>query len=330
MEKINLGIVGTGLAAEELHLPALLKLKNKIKIAKVCNHTEEKVQRFSKLAGNVPYTLDYKEILNDPKIEAVDILLPIDLNYKITKEALKAGKHVIVEKPLAANLKEAKKMLKLQKEFQKVMMVAENFRYRKNFTFAKKLIDKNTIGKVYSLKYDVFHNVHENSKYAKTKWRKNHKYQGGFLTDGGVHYIAGIRHQIGEIKSGVAVTHSVNSKIGELDTLSLQFKTAKNIFGTFNMHYSAKGFWEDRVVVLGDAGAIEIDQDKVIVRKEGKPPKEYDCSDDHGFYNELNNFYNAITKGENIIGTFDEAYKDLNIVLSSLKSAATGKKVYFK
>lgn len=328
MRKIKLGIIGTGLAAKELHLPALLKLKNKLQISKVCNHTEEKAKLFAKLAGNVPFTTDYCEILNDPEIEAVDILLPIDLNYKITKESLEAGKHVIVEKPLAANLHEAKKMLKFPAEYKKVMMVAENFRYRKNFTFAKRLISKNTIGKVYSIKYDVFHNVNENSKYAKTQWRKNHKYRGGFLTDGGVHYIAGIRHLIGEIKSGVATTYSVNNKIGELDTLSLQFKAEKNIFGTFNMHYSAKGFWEDRVVILGDAGAIEIDQDKVIVRKEGKTPKEYDCSDDHGFYNELNNFYNAITKGEKIIGTFEEAYKDLNIVLSSLKSASTGNKFY--
>lgn len=330
MKKVKLAIIGTGIAAEELHLPALIKLKNKLQIVKVCNHTEKKAERFAKLAGDVPFTTNYREILNDHEIEAVDILLPIELNYKITKEALEAGKHVIVEKPIAANLSEAKKMLKFPEQYNKVMMVAENFRYRKNFDFAKKLIDKNTVGKIYSIKYDVFHNVDENNKYARTKWRKNHKYPGGFLTDGGVHYIAGIRKLIGEIKSGNAVTYSVNSKISELDTLSLQFKTDKNIFGTFNMHYSAKGFWEDRVVVLGDAGAIEIVQDKVIVRKEGKTPKEYDCSDDHGFYNELNNFYNAITKGEKIIGTFGEAYKDLNIVLGSLKSAATGKRIYFK
>ncbi|MGD8781709.1 MAG: Gfo/Idh/MocA family oxidoreductase [Ignavibacteria bacterium] len=329
MKKIKLGIIGTGIAAEHLHLPALLKLKSKIQIAKVCNHAEEKAKRFAKLAGSVPYATDYREILNDPGIDAVDILLPIVLNYKVTKEALKAGKHVLVEKPIAANLAEAKKMFKFPGEYNKVMMVAENFRYKKIFRKAKSLLDKNVIGKIYSLKYDVFHNVSENNMYAKTKWRKNHKYAGGFITDGGVHFIAGIRYLLGEITSGTAYAVSVNNKIGELDTLNLQFEMDNNVNGTFNMYYSSRGYQGDRVLIFGEKGTLEINGSKVFVRKEDKPVKEYDCKDDGGFYSELNNFYNAITKGEKIIGTFEEAYKDLNVVMGALKSAKTKKKVYF-
>ena len=82
--KIKLGIIGTGLAAKNLHLPALQKLKDNFEITAVCNHTEKKAREFSELIGGVKYYLDHKELLKDKNVEAVDITLPIDLNYKVT------------------------------------------------------------------------------------------------------------------------------------------------------------------------------------------------------------------------------------------------------
>ena len=115
--KIKLGIIGTGLSAKNLHLPALRKLEDKFEITAVCNHTEAKAVEFSKLVGDVRYYLNYKDILADENVDAVDITLPIDLNYKVTVEALKSGKHVFLEKPLAASLIEAKKMLSLKRKY---------------------------------------------------------------------------------------------------------------------------------------------------------------------------------------------------------------------
>ena len=111
MNKIKLGIIGCGIATKELHWPALQKLKDKFEITMVCNHTEPKAKDFARIVGGVPYVLDYRELLQNSNVEAVDIILPIHLNYQVTKDALEAGKHVIVEKPIAANLEQAKEML---------------------------------------------------------------------------------------------------------------------------------------------------------------------------------------------------------------------------
>ena len=89
--KIKLGIIGTGLAAKTLDLPALKRLSNKFEITTVCNHTEKKAKEFSELIGGVKYYLDYRELLKDENVEAVDITLPIDLNYKVTVDSLKSG-----------------------------------------------------------------------------------------------------------------------------------------------------------------------------------------------------------------------------------------------
>ncbi|KNY28711.1 Gfo/Idh/MocA family protein [Pseudobacteroides cellulosolvens] len=115
MKPVKLGILGCGIAAKDLHWPALKQMKEKFEIVTVCNHTEEKAKEFAQMVGNVPYLTDYKQILANPEIEAVSILLPIHLNHQVTKEALEAGKHVIVEKPIAANMKEAEDMLSFEK-----------------------------------------------------------------------------------------------------------------------------------------------------------------------------------------------------------------------
>ena len=145
MDPVKLGIIGCGIAAKKIHLPALNKLKDKFQIVCVCNHTEPKAKEFAALAGNVPYVLDYKDLLARPDIEAVAILLPIDLNYQATKDSLNAGKHVIVEKPLAANLGQANAMLEFEKKFDLKMMVAENFRYRPGLKKIKALLDENNV-----------------------------------------------------------------------------------------------------------------------------------------------------------------------------------------
>ncbi|MGE5429638.1 MAG: Gfo/Idh/MocA family protein, partial [Syntrophomonadaceae bacterium] len=180
MKKIKLGIIGCGIAARDLHLPALEKLKDKFEITVLCNHTEQKAKDLSDYLGKIPYVLDYHEMLKRSDVEAVDITLPIHLNYKAAKDALLAGKHVIVEKPVTANLSEAKKILAQSEASESVMMVAENFRYRKVFMKAKDLIKKGKIGKPYAATWDLFNQVTLQSKYARTKWRQHPLYPGGF------------------------------------------------------------------------------------------------------------------------------------------------------
>ena len=130
MEKIKIGIIGCGIAARDLHLPALNRLKDKFEITAVCNHTIDKAKSFSDLVGGVPYFKDYHDLLNRQDVDAVDVVLPIGLNPKVTHDALRAGKHIMVEKPLAANLEDARKMLDLEKQYPQTTMVAENYRYR--------------------------------------------------------------------------------------------------------------------------------------------------------------------------------------------------------
>lgn len=88
MKKIKLDIVGTGIAARDLHLPGLLELKDKFEVVALYNRTKEKAVKFSKYLNNNPKIYNsYDELLDN--VEAVDLVLPVQLNYEFIEKALK-------------------------------------------------------------------------------------------------------------------------------------------------------------------------------------------------------------------------------------------------
>ncbi|MGE5352141.1 MAG: Gfo/Idh/MocA family protein [Acidobacteriota bacterium] len=327
MKKVKLGIIGCGIAARELHLPALEKLKDKFEITMLCNHTAQKAKDLSGRLGNIPYVLDYRELLKNSDVEAVDIALPIHLNYQVTKDTLQAGRHVIVGKPVTATLSEGKKILSLSESSDRVMLVAENFRYRKIFLRAKELIKKGRIGKPYAATWDLFNQVTLQSKYARTKWRQHPLYPGGFTSDGGVHNIAALRMLFGDFTSLSAFTKSINPKIGRPDTMSIQFETRTGVSGVFNIFFSVDGYWENKLLIFGSKGSIIIQENKLTLKRNGEDDFVEDIEDDNGYAAEFLDFYNAITKKRKVQSTPLEGYKDLEVIISALKSAESKRKI---
>ncbi|RMF60207.1 MAG: gfo/Idh/MocA family oxidoreductase [Calditrichaeota bacterium] len=330
MEPVRLGMIGCGIAARDLHLPALQRLSDKFEIVAVCNISEPKAREFASRVGDVPYYLDYRELLAQSQVEAVDIALPIHLNYSVTRAALEAGKHVMVEKPLAGNLGDARKMLEFEQRFPQVMMVAENFRYHEAFRLLRSIFDEGEIGKPYAVFWDVFRLVDENNKYAKTEWRLNHTYPGGFITDGGVHNIAALRDLFGDFIRGSALTRSINPGIGEIDTLSLQFETERGVYGVLNLFVSSRGYRANRIVVLGSRGSVEVQDNRLIrVNRGDTAPQDHVLEEDLSYVREFEDFYCAIRENKRVLSTFAEAYRDLETMLTALERAREWRKLRF-
>ena len=327
--KVKLGIIGTGIAARDLHLPALRSLTDKFEIVMVCNHTEPKAKDFSRLVGGVPYVLDYHELLGNREIDAVDIILPVEMNMIVTRDALDAGKHVIVEKPLAANLHDAQIMTTFVNQYKLVMMVAENYRYNPVFKRIGQIINGGEIGTAYSAFWNQFSSMDMDNKYARTAWRINHQYPGGFVTDAGVHIIAVLRDIFGEVRSGIAFNRSVNPAIGKMDSMSFQFVFESGVNGIFNSYFSARGMNENRLVVLGTKGTIVLEGKIITLRRQGEEEVKEVIETDGGYRGQLEDFFECIVKGKELVSTFGEAYKDFRTIVSAIDSAKNWEKLGF-
>lgn len=323
-EPIKLGIIGCGKAAKALHFPALNSLKDKFEIIAVCNHTEPKAKKFADMIGGVPYTLDYNELIAMEDIEAVDVVLPIHLNRLVVADVLEAGHHVIAEKPIAGNLHDASELINLAEKSNQVSMIAENCRYRKVYQRANELIQTGAIGDVNSFSWNIFYKFDENNEYARTQWRIDHKYEGGIITDAGVHNIAVIRLLFGNIASGSALVWNLNPDIGRTDSIKLILKTTNGINGSFNMSASVEGYSDNKLLIFGDRGTIIIKDDDLVVNNPEGESLEESIDDNGGFKAQFENFYDAIRNGVKVVSTFDEAYKDIEVLLKAYSSSESG------
>lgn len=327
--KIKLGIIGTGIAAKELHLPALASLKDKFEITCVCNHTEPKAKDFAAMVGNVPYFLDYRDLLARKDVEAVDIILPIQLNCKVVLDSLEADKHVIVEKPIASNLDDAAFMATFPERFDKVMMVAENYRYNPVFKRVKDLISSGKIGEPYSVFWDQLTVMDESNIYSKTQWRIDHQYPGGFVMDAGIHNIAVLRDLFGEMKSGIAYNRSVNPSIGRMDSMSLQFVFESGVNGSLDIYFSAQGMNKNELTILGSKGTIVVQGNVLSVKCGGNEESREVIETDRGYRGQLEDLYESIVKHRRPVSTFQEAFKDFKTMVLALDSAMKWEELKF-
>jgi predicted dehydrogenase len=109
-QKLKLGIIGMGRVAMA-HADATKELKEQVKLVAIAELRAERAKEMAELLGVKKVYSDYRELLKNPEIEAVIICLPNYLHHPICMEAARAGKHILVEKPMCMNLAEADEMI---------------------------------------------------------------------------------------------------------------------------------------------------------------------------------------------------------------------------
>lgn len=142
---INIAVVGAGYWGPNLirnfyQSPAF-------ELKAICDKSKKKLDKLHNLYPYVEFTSSFKKILNDPDIDAVAIATPIQTHYDLASQALKAGKHCFVEKPLTDSPKTSKKLIDLAEKHNKILMVGHTFLYADAVEELKKLTQKKSFGK---------------------------------------------------------------------------------------------------------------------------------------------------------------------------------------
>ena len=149
MSKIRVGIVGCGGMAKG-HANRFEKVKEVAEITAVADIDESRAQAVAALVpGNPAIETDYRKILD--KVDALLLVLPHHLHHPVTIECLEAGKHVLVEKPLANSEKDCIEMIQAANRTGKVLMVAYCMRFHPLVLKMKELIDNKTYGEIFQL-----------------------------------------------------------------------------------------------------------------------------------------------------------------------------------
>lgn len=140
MKKLRIGVIGVGGIAQGRHIPAFLKLGDLCEITAVSDVNIERAKEVAE-QYTIPYaTENYHDLF--PKVDAVCICTPNKFHADISIAALKAGVHVMCEKPMAMSAAECEKMMEAAKQADKVLAIAYHYRFMKEAQAAKKLMEE--------------------------------------------------------------------------------------------------------------------------------------------------------------------------------------------
>lgn len=156
---VRIGIVGIGFMGYT-HFTAAQKLRGG-RITAIATRNEKKLKgnwrgirgNFGPPAGQVDLDKvtgyrDYRELIDDPEVDLVDICLPTDMHEEVALAALAAGKHVLVEKPIALEVKAAERMLRAAEKAGKLLMVAHVLPFHPEFKFAAEAVSSGKYGRL--------------------------------------------------------------------------------------------------------------------------------------------------------------------------------------
>src|SRR3989338_7773674 len=144
---INCGVIGCGYWGPNI-IRNLYEMDD-VRPVSCCDIRPHRLQFIKKRYPLVDATLDYKEMLDNPDIDAVVIATPAFTHFQIAKEAFSKGKHVLIEKPMTRTSLEAKKLIELARKKDRVLMVDHIFIYSPAVQKIKEIITKGELGDIY-------------------------------------------------------------------------------------------------------------------------------------------------------------------------------------
>ena len=350
MAKIKVGIIGCGTIANGAHIPAYVKNED-VEIVYFCDIIPERAEKAVKDYGCGKAVVDYHDVINDPEIDAVSVCTPNKAHSEITINALKAGKHVLCEKPAARTYAEVEQMQKTANDCGKILNIGVVNRFNDAVNKIRELIQKGELGEVFHV-YVSFRS-HRSIPGLGGAFTDNSIAGGGVLIDWGVHFLDIVMYCTGD---PVAKTVSSESfcRLGK-DMKDYTFvdmwagppkydgvydveDSITGVIRTDGPVITFQGAWaqnigerEMYIDFMGDKGGIRLQygadfvkygtQDGMLTRTEFQFPTN------NMFEKEINDFVKSVQTGEKLPSHIDVTIKTAKIMEGIYESAKLHKEV---
>ena len=217
---IRIAIIGTGNIAEA-HMRAYLRQEKRCRVAALCDIVPGKAEKMkAKYSLEADCCEDYRQLMEREDIDLVDVCAPPFLHARASIDALRAGKNVVCEKPMAASLEECDAMLRARDESGKLLSIIAQNRFRKPIRDLKALLDSGLAGKVRSVQVDSF--WWRGHSYYDLWWRGTWEKEGGGCTlNHAVHHIDMLCWMMGLPEQVTSLLANVGHDNAEVEDLSV-------------------------------------------------------------------------------------------------------------
>jgi predicted dehydrogenase len=179
---IKVGVAGLGRSGWDIHIKAMRPMTDKYKVVAVLDNLEERRKQAAGEFDCATYER-YEDMLADANVDVVVVAMPTDLHVPWSLQALSAGKHVIVEKPVGKDLAECDVLIEAEQQSDRTVTVFQNRRYEADFLKIREIVESGALGRVNFIRYTGM------SYRRRWDWQTVKKLGGGTLRNTGVHML---------------------------------------------------------------------------------------------------------------------------------------------
>ncbi len=310
----GLVVLGCGWIAQR-HAAAARRLRLPLVFA---SRDVARARAFARRYGAVAAHGDYAEAVHDTRADAVIVCTPHDRHLADVRLALDAGKHVLVEKPIARTLGETDEMIAAAAAAGRVLMVAEQFHFMPAFRHVSTLIAGERLGALREL------HLMARGLGRRTGWRLDRdRVGGGALIDGGIHYIHNLRWWGGPVRRLFALRPPPTVDMGGEDAVAVLAELAGGAVALVSNSLGSPGLPKFQWSTVTGARASCFADNRgrfVIVSGGGRPSVRWFCRDTRGYEAMLTAFRDAIARGKADEMDGAAGRQDLAIVLAAYRS----------
>ncbi|RJR19641.1 MAG: gfo/Idh/MocA family oxidoreductase [Nitrospiraceae bacterium] len=314
MKAVGFGVIGLGRQGLRLSEHIRKDIKSG-KLIAVCRRSEC-AKDYAKKHGVIYYS-NYHELLNNKEIDVVIITTPSNLHGIHAIEALRAEKHILIDKPLASNLNEGHKILSLAKKNK--CIVAINFPLRVNQVTKTIKAHLKKIGKLMMIQIIVSHGP------VRNKWQLDITLSnGGVIMDLGSHFFDLVSFLTGKRPEKIVSAFSEKTSNENSGFINLEYNGVNVSMVLLRNQKLKKSF----ITCAGSKGFLSADYvSRKVILSSDKANSEIKCPEGYDYEDILNNLVGAITNKENILADANDGFNSLMTALSVYKAIQTQKAV---
>jgi myo-inositol 2-dehydrogenase/D-chiro-inositol 1-dehydrogenase len=344
VNKTKVALLGSGFIAD-IHVESYHRFVPDAEIVAVYTRNAEKAEAFAGKHKIARWFTDLEKVITESDCDVVDICLPNFLHHRAVMIAAKAGKHVIIEKPLSVTLEEADEMIAACKAANRKLMYAEELCFAPKYERVRLLANEGAFGKIYMLKQAEKHSG------PHTDWFYDiNQSGGGVMMDMGCHALAWFRWMLGGQPRAVSVLahmqtgllHKGRTRGEENSVVIVEFEGGA--IGVAEDSWAKPGGMDDSIEVYGTGGVCYADlfqgnaaltySEKgygYAMEKSGSTQgwtfTIFEEMFNQGYPQELKHFIECVREDKQPVVTGEDGRAVLELIYAAYRSAGTGQKV---
>jgi myo-inositol 2-dehydrogenase/D-chiro-inositol 1-dehydrogenase len=340
LDKLRLGIIGSAFVSN-IHAEALQEVPEASVVA-ACSSNPRNVEAFT-TKWRIPEAFtDYRKLMERKDIDAVVVGIPNDLHRAVVEAAAQAGKHIILEKPLAHTYADGLAMVEACRKHKVTLGYAETICFSPKYVRAKKLVDEGAIGSLYMVKQGEKHSGPHSDWFYDVR-----RSGGGAIMDMGCHGIEWARWMFGKPKPKSVyahcqrVYHAGRTQAEDNSVVVLEFEGGG--IAVIEDSWAKQGGMDDRIELYGTGGVVLCDLLRgssmetysstgygYAVEKAGETKgwtfTVFEETHLYGFPHEMRHFVRSILENKQPDETGEDGLATLEIIYAAYEAAGSGKR----